>query len=111
MKIDGDCSAFSAKLLWYITANDYEPIKYFVIQMVTSFEEGWQNHTERIAANKDEYTVTGLSPYTRYRFRVMAINEIGTSPPSEPTVFGDCETPQKGNFLSFSVTTHFGDSL
>ena len=98
MKIDGDCSAFSAKLLWHITANDYEPIKYFIIQMTTTFEKDdvWYNTTEHVAASKDEKTINNLSPWTKYRFRVLAINEIGTSAPSDPTVFDDCVTPPKG---------------
>jgi hypothetical protein len=81
--------------------NNYEQIKYFVIQVATSYDPIWRNKTDRIAKDKYETTVTGLSPWTRYRFRVKAVNNIGTSPPSEPTVFEDCVTPEKGNVLLF----------
>jgi hypothetical protein len=97
--IDGDCSAFSAKLQWHITGSNYEPIKYFIIQMATSFETVWHNTTEHVAPTKDEKTITNLSPWTKYRFRVLAINKIGTSAPSHPTIFEKCETPQKGMVL------------
>lgn len=30
-------------------------------------------------------TVTGLSPYTQYKLRIIAVNIVGTSKPSEPT--------------------------
>ena len=102
VRIEGNCSNFSAKLTWNIPSKNYDPIQYFIIETATTYDTKWRkNESIRIDAPLKEKTITikGLSPWTKFRFRVLAFNEIGQSDPSEPTEFQHCETPQTGNFL------------
>ena len=98
VRIDGDCSSFSAKLKWQVTANSYAPIKHFIVENATSFNTTWLEMADRPAANVNEKTIGNLSPWARYRFRVYAVNDIGISEPSEPTLFQNCLTPPSGTF-------------
>ena len=99
VKIEGDCSNFSAKLTWDIPSNNSDPGKYFIIEMATTtYDTEWRkNESDRIDPKLGEKTIKGLSPWTNYRFRVLAFNEIGKSDPSEPTELKDCKTPETGN--------------
>lgn len=46
-------------------------------------ERGWEE-LKRVGGNQD-HAVLSLWPYVSYRFRVIAINEMGKSDPSKPS--------------------------
>ncbi|XP_028417506.1 fibronectin type III domain-containing protein-like [Dendronephthya gigantea] len=104
VQIEGDCSKFSAKLTWNIPGNNYDPIKHFIIETATTYDTEWhKNESDHIDPNLKEKTIKGLSPWTSYRFRVLAFNAIGQSDPSEPTELKNCKTPQKAPFICPAV--------
>lgn len=39
----------------------------------------WQSLTKRVDPQLTSYTVVGLKPFTFYRFRIQATNDIGPS--------------------------------
>ncbi|XP_028417508.1 fibronectin type III domain-containing protein-like, partial [Dendronephthya gigantea] len=104
VQIEGDCSKFSAKLTWNIPGNNYDPIKHFIIETATTYDTEWhKNESDHIDPKLKEKTIKGLSPWTSYRFRVLAFNAIGQSDPSEPTQLEKCKTPQKAPFICPAV--------
>lgn len=93
--VESGCAGLSAKLSWNIPSNSYDPIKYFIIQLSTSYRpDDWRNDT-KVLPPLSEKVVENLSPFTQYRFRVLAKNKLGTSEPSKYTRFGECKTPER----------------
>lgn len=78
-------------------------------EYVVEFEDqglkgrGWEELT-RVGGNQ-ESAVLRLWPYISYRFRVIAINEVGKSDPSKPSEIYN--TPAKGKSLYFAVNSFF----
>lgn len=52
--------------------------RYYTVQLAE--EAGpWVSINERVDPSVTSYTATGLKPYTSYRFRMQATNDIGPS--------------------------------
>ncbi|XP_029429705.1 neurofascin isoform X2 [Rhinatrema bivittatum] len=80
-----DLAERSARLTWIPGDDNNSPITDFIIQ----FEEDryqprtWHN-LSTVRGNVNS-AILNLSPYVNYQFRVMAVNEVGSSLPSSPS--------------------------
>ncbi|XP_047445262.1 receptor-type tyrosine-protein phosphatase F isoform X17 [Mugil cephalus] len=74
-----ETTATSVTLTW--DSGNPEPVSYYMIQYrAKSSDVGFQE-VEGVATTR--YSIGGLSPYSEYEFRVMAVNNIGRGPPSD----------------------------
>ncbi|ODM95509.1 Protein sidekick [Orchesella cincta] len=63
---------------WTPGRDGFAPIRYYTVE----FNEGethWQRINERVPPQGTSYTAKSLKPYTSYRFRIQATNDIGSS--------------------------------
>ncbi|XP_066505395.1 protein tyrosine phosphatase receptor type Db [Hoplias malabaricus] len=74
-------SATSITLMW--DSGNPLPVSYYVIQHRPASSRDPFKEIDAVATTR--YSVGGLSPYSHYQFRVIAVNSIGRGPPS-PTV-------------------------
>ncbi|XP_058857323.1 receptor-type tyrosine-protein phosphatase S isoform X15 [Acipenser ruthenus] len=74
-----ESTATSITLTW--DSGNPEPVSYYIIQHRSKSEETYKE-IDGVATTR--YSVGGLSPYSEYEFRVVAVNNIGKGPPSEP---------------------------
>lgn len=72
-------TATSITLTW--DSGNPEPVSYYIIQHKTKHSEDTYKEIDGVATTR--YSVGGLSPYSDYEFRVVAVNNIGRGPPSE----------------------------
>ncbi|MCJ8736073.1 hypothetical protein PDJAM_G00254670 [Pangasius djambal] len=80
-----DPGARSVQLTWIPGDENNSPIKKFLIQYEDALHDSgtWHNLTE-VPGTKTTAHLK-LSPYVHYRFRVMALNDVGYSQPSQPS--------------------------
>ncbi|XP_014193670.1 receptor-type tyrosine-protein phosphatase F isoform X5 [Haplochromis burtoni] len=74
-----ETTATSVTLLW--ESGNPEPVSYYMIQYRAKSSDNGFQEVEGVATNR--YSIGGLSPYSEYEFRVMAVNNIGHGPPSD----------------------------
>ncbi|ELU00302.1 hypothetical protein CAPTEDRAFT_229069 [Capitella teleta] len=79
--VTSEVTATSVKLTW--SSGNVDPIQSYTITYKPNFAQG-SEHPSIPNIMNPEYTVTGLSAYTRYEFRVIAVNNIGQGEPSNP---------------------------
>ncbi|XP_061108053.1 receptor-type tyrosine-protein phosphatase delta-like [Conger conger] len=72
-------TATSITLTW--DSGNPEPVSYYIIQHKSKFSEDTYKEIDGVATTR--YSVGGLSPYSDYEFRVVAVNNIGRGPASE----------------------------
>ncbi|CAL8385298.1 unnamed protein product, partial [Arctogadus glacialis] len=72
-------TATSITLTW--DSGNPEPVAYYIIQHKSKSSEDLYKEIDGVATTR--YSVGGLSPYSDYEFRVVAVNNIGRGPPSE----------------------------
>uniref|UniRef100_A0A3Q3KEX2 Contactin 3a, tandem duplicate 1 n=1 Tax=Monopterus albus TaxID=43700 RepID=A0A3Q3KEX2_MONAL len=78
----------TVSLSWGPGIDNHSPILSYAIQARTPFSLGWQAVTtvpELLGGKQLSATVTDLSPWVEYEFRVLATNSIGTGEPSKPS--------------------------
>ncbi|XP_051498234.1 receptor-type tyrosine-protein phosphatase delta isoform X25 [Apus apus] len=75
-----ESTATSITLTW--DSGNPEPVSYYIIQHKPKSSEEPYKEIDGVATTR--YSVAGLSPYSEYEFRVVAVNNIGQGPPSEP---------------------------
>ncbi|XP_035165763.1 receptor-type tyrosine-protein phosphatase delta isoform X30 [Oxyura jamaicensis] len=75
-----ESTATSITLTW--DSGNPEPVSYYIIQHKPKNSEESYKEIDGVATTR--YSVAGLSPYSEYEFRVVAVNNIGRGPPSEP---------------------------
>ncbi|XP_072008652.1 receptor-type tyrosine-protein phosphatase delta isoform X33 [Engystomops pustulosus] len=75
-----ESTATSITLTW--DSGNPEPVTYYIIQHKPKSSEEQYKEIDGVATTR--YSVAGLSPYSEYEFRVVAVNNIGRGPPSEP---------------------------
>ncbi|XP_075173476.1 receptor-type tyrosine-protein phosphatase delta isoform X40 [Anomaloglossus baeobatrachus] len=75
-----ESTATSITLTW--DSGNPEPVTYYIIQHKPKNSEEQYKEIDGVATTR--YSVAGLSPYSEYEFRVVAVNNIGRGPPSEP---------------------------
>ncbi|XP_051480827.1 receptor-type tyrosine-protein phosphatase F isoform X12 [Apus apus] len=74
-----ETTATSVTLTW--DSGNSDPISYYVIQYKPKSSEGQFQEVDGVATTR--YSIGGLSPFSEYEFRVIAVNNIGRGPPSE----------------------------
>ncbi|XP_045077676.1 receptor-type tyrosine-protein phosphatase delta-like isoform X22 [Coregonus clupeaformis] len=72
-------TATSITLTW--DSGNPEPVSYYIIQHKSKFSEDTYKEIDGVATTR--YSVGGLSPYSDYEFRVVAVNNIGRGPSSD----------------------------
>nr|XP_023685339.1 receptor-type tyrosine-protein phosphatase delta-like isoform X29 [Paramormyrops kingsleyae] len=72
-------TATSITLTW--DSGNPEPVSYYIIQHKSKFSDDTYKEIDGVATTR--YSVGGLSPYSDYVFRVVAVNSIGRGPASE----------------------------
>ncbi|XP_014864232.1 PREDICTED: receptor-type tyrosine-protein phosphatase delta-like isoform X14 [Poecilia mexicana] len=72
-------TATSITLTW--DSGNPEPVSYYIIQHKSKYSDDLYKEIDGVATTR--YSVGGLSPYSDYEFRVVAVNNIGRGPPSE----------------------------
>uniref|UniRef100_A0A673BFV6 Receptor-type tyrosine-protein phosphatase F n=1 Tax=Sphaeramia orbicularis TaxID=375764 RepID=A0A673BFV6_9TELE len=75
-----ETTATSVTLTW--DSGNPEPVSYYMIQYKAKTSDNGFQEVEGVATTR--YSIGGLSPYSEYEFRVMAVNNIGRGPPSDP---------------------------
>ncbi|XP_048056148.1 protein tyrosine phosphatase receptor type Fa isoform X11 [Megalobrama amblycephala] len=73
-----ETTATSVTLTW--DSGNPEPVSYYVIQYRAKVSDNSFQEVDGVASTR--YSIGGLSPYSEYEFRVMAVNNIGRGPPS-----------------------------
>uniref|UniRef100_A0A8D0DYK3 Receptor-type tyrosine-protein phosphatase F n=1 Tax=Salvator merianae TaxID=96440 RepID=A0A8D0DYK3_SALMN len=74
-----ETTATSVTLTW--DSGNADPILYYVIQYKPKSFEGSFQEVDGVATTR--YSIGGLSPFSEYEFRIIAVNNIGRSLPSE----------------------------
>ncbi|KAI4899272.1 hypothetical protein NFI96_029758, partial [Prochilodus magdalenae] len=75
-----ETTATSVTLTW--DSGNPEPVSYYMIQYRCKATDNSFQEVDGVATTR--YSIGGLSPYSEYEFRVMAVNNIGRGPPSDP---------------------------
>ncbi|XP_058653529.1 receptor-type tyrosine-protein phosphatase F isoform X9 [Onychostoma macrolepis] len=75
-----ETTATSVTLTW--DSGNPEPVSYYIIQYRAKSADTNFQEVDGVATTR--YSIGGLSPYSEYEFRVMAVNNIGRGPPSDP---------------------------
>ncbi|XP_053738736.1 receptor-type tyrosine-protein phosphatase F isoform X15 [Synchiropus splendidus] len=75
-----ETTATSVTLTW--DSGNPEPVAYYMIQYRPKVSDNGFQEVEGVATTR--YSIGGLSPFSEYEFRVMAVNNIGRGPPSDP---------------------------
>ena len=66
-----------------VTGNDgYAPLRWYEVQYAEN-NGPWITQPEQVDPTVTAYTVRNLSPFTIYKFRIQAVNDIGPSGWSE----------------------------
>ncbi|XP_072373306.1 receptor-type tyrosine-protein phosphatase delta-like isoform X17 [Scyliorhinus torazame] len=75
-----ETTATSVTLTW--DSGNPEPVAHYIVQHKPKYSDTPFQEIDGVATTR--YSVGGLSPYSDYEFRVIAVNNIGQGPPSEP---------------------------
>ncbi|XP_054251725.1 neurofascin isoform X8 [Indicator indicator] len=80
-----DLAERSVKLTWIPGDDNNSPITDYIVQFEEDrFQPGmWHNHSRYPGSVNS--AVLSLSPYVNYQFRVIAVNDVGSSLPSVPS--------------------------
>ena len=85
---------------WTLGKANKSPIKKVIIEYTAQFSpKKWLTIAEETKPEKG-WTQIALSPWVRYTFRVIAVNEVGNSTPSAPSA--SFQAPSAGKCLQLS---------
>ncbi|TSK31292.1 Protein sidekick-1 [Bagarius yarrelli] len=73
------------RLDWVPGGDGSSPVRYFTLQLRQLPDGDWITHSSSISHNSTTYVVDRLKPYTSYKLRMMATNDIGDSKYSRET--------------------------
>ncbi|XP_074553803.1 protein sidekick-1-like isoform X2 [Halichoeres trimaculatus] len=73
------------RLHWVTGGSGSSPLRYFTLQAKELPKGDWKTHTADIPHNMTSWTVDRLKPFTSYKFRMLATNDIGDSVLSKET--------------------------
>ncbi|XP_064415799.1 receptor-type tyrosine-protein phosphatase F isoform X1 [Latimeria chalumnae] len=74
-----ETTATSVTLTW--DSGNSDPISFYVIQYKPKSSGGLFQEVDGVASTR--YSIGGLSPFSEYEFRVLAVNNVGRGPPSD----------------------------
>ncbi|XP_054729821.1 protein sidekick-2-like [Anastrepha obliqua] len=64
------------------------PVTHFIIETRVGEDGSWDQVPQILTkSNATSYQVTGLTPFTVYSFRLLAVNKLGISPPSKESYY------------------------
>ncbi|KAM9385240.1 receptor-type tyrosine-protein phosphatase F-like [Pholidichthys leucotaenia] len=72
-----ETTATSVTLTW--DSGNSEPVSYYVIQYRAKASDNDFQEMDGVATTR--YSIGGLSPFSEYEFRIMAVNNVGRGPP------------------------------
>ncbi|KAJ8372867.1 hypothetical protein AAFF_G00276400 [Aldrovandia affinis] len=72
-------------LRWVPGGDGSSPVRYFTLQTRELPDDDWQTHSSAISHNSTSWEVDRLKPFTSYKLRMMATNDIGDSAYSKET--------------------------
>uniref|UniRef100_G3TZH8 Sidekick cell adhesion molecule 2 n=1 Tax=Loxodonta africana TaxID=9785 RepID=G3TZH8_LOXAF len=78
-----DVKARSVLLSWEPGSDGLSPVRYYTVQMRELPSGRWALHSASVSHNASSFMVDRLKPFTSYKFRVKATNDIGDSEFSE----------------------------
>ncbi|KAL4834459.1 hypothetical protein H8958_003494 [Nasalis larvatus] len=78
-----DVRARSVLLSWEPGSDGLSPVRYYTIQTRELPSGRWTLHSASVSHNASSFIVDRLKPFTSYKFRVKATNDIGDSEFSE----------------------------
>uniref|UniRef100_A0A1A8MRL6 Receptor-type tyrosine-protein phosphatase F n=2 Tax=Nothobranchius pienaari TaxID=704102 RepID=A0A1A8MRL6_9TELE len=73
-----ETTATSVTLNW--ESGNAEPVSYYLVQYRPKLSDNGFQEVDGVASTR--YSIGGLSPFSEYEFRVLAVNGIGRGPPS-----------------------------
>ncbi|XP_036422629.1 protein sidekick-1 isoform X2 [Colossoma macropomum] len=73
------------RLSWLPGGDGSSPVRYFTLQIRQLPDGAWVTHSSTISHNSTSCIVERLKPYTSYKLRMMATNDIGDSKYSQET--------------------------
>ncbi|XP_070769534.1 protein sidekick-1 isoform X1 [Enoplosus armatus] len=73
------------RLHWVTGGSGSSPLRYFTLQVKELPSGDWNTHTADILHNVTTWTVDRLKPFTSYKFRMLATNDVGDSVLSKET--------------------------
>ncbi|RXN38929.1 sidekick-1 isoform X2 [Labeo rohita] len=73
------------RLHWAAGGDGSSPVRYFTLQTLELPDGEWKTHTSSIGHNNTSWEVDRLKPYTSFKFRMMATNDVGDSAFSKET--------------------------
>uniref|UniRef100_A0A8C9R8X8 Sidekick cell adhesion molecule 1 n=1 Tax=Scleropages formosus TaxID=113540 RepID=A0A8C9R8X8_SCLFO len=81
----GEVQSRSLQLCWVPGGDGSSPVRYFTLQARELPAGEWTTHSSAISHNSTCWEVDRLKPYTSYKLRMMATNDIGDSAYSRET--------------------------
>ncbi|RMC17644.1 hypothetical protein DUI87_05308 [Hirundo rustica rustica] len=79
MTPQGDVSSRSLVLTWVPGSDGSSPIRYFTVQVRELPHGDWQTYSSSISHEATSCIIESLNPFTSYKLRVKATNDIGDS--------------------------------
>ncbi|KAK5865788.1 hypothetical protein PBY51_020030 [Eleginops maclovinus] len=73
------------RLHWVTGSSGSSPLRYFTLQAKELPNGDWNTHTADILHNVTTWTIDRLKPFTSYKFRMLATNDVGDSVLSKET--------------------------
>uniref|UniRef100_A0A665U7P0 Sidekick cell adhesion molecule 1a n=1 Tax=Echeneis naucrates TaxID=173247 RepID=A0A665U7P0_ECHNA len=73
------------RLVWMTGGSGSSPLRYFTLQVKQLPSGDWNTHVADIPHNMTAWTADRLKPFTSYKFRMLATNDIGDSVLSKET--------------------------
>ncbi|XP_020795716.2 LOW QUALITY PROTEIN: protein sidekick-1-like [Boleophthalmus pectinirostris] len=73
------------QLQWVTGGSGSSPLRYFTVQIQELPDGAWDPHTTDVPHNATSWIIDGLKPFTSYKLRMLATNDVGDSVLSKET--------------------------